>query len=90
MAQEQAQQGGGGTNLSEIFMAIFVLLLIVLLLCELPNWIVNICICLNITLGVVLLMISLYVKKTLDWHLSRQLFLLVQCSGLYFQLHQQD
>lgn len=66
MAQEQAQQGGGGTNLSEIFMAIFVLLLIVLLLCELPNWIVNICICLNITLGVVLLMISLYVKKTLE------------------------
>lgn len=66
MAQEQAQQGGGGTNLSEIFMAIFVLLLIVLLLCELPNCIVNICICLNITLGVVLLMISLYVKKTLE------------------------
>ena len=66
MAQEQAQQGGGGTNLSEIFMSIFVLLLIVLLLCELPNWIVNICICLNITLGVVLLMISLYVKKTLE------------------------
>lgn len=66
MAQEQAAQGGGGNNLSEIFMAIFVLLLIVLLLCELPNWVVNICICLNITLGVVLMMISLYVKKTLE------------------------
>ena len=65
MAQEQAQQGGG-TNLSEIFMAIFVLLLIVLLLCELPNWVINVSICLNITLGVVLLMISLYVKKTLE------------------------
>ena len=64
MAQEQAQ--GGGTNLSEIFMAIFVLLLIVLLLVELPNWVVNFCISLNIALGVVLLMISLYVKKTLE------------------------
>lgn len=65
MAQEQAQ-GGGGTNLSEVFMAIFVLLLIVLLLVELPNWVVNFCISLNIALGVVLLMISLYVKKTLE------------------------
>ena len=67
MAQEQAAaQGGGGNNLSEVFMAIFVLLLIVLLLCELPNWIINVSICLNITLGVVLLMISLYVRKTLE------------------------
>ena len=65
MAQEQAQ-GGGGNSLSEVFMAIFVLLLIILLLCELPNWVVNICICLNITLGIVLMMISLYVKKTLE------------------------
>lgn len=64
MAQEQAQ--GAGANLSEVFMAIFVLLLIVLLLCELPNWVINVSICLNITLGVVLLMISLYVKKTLE------------------------
>lgn len=60
---------GGSTNsnsLSEIVIAIFVLLLIVLLLVELPNWVVNFSICLNITLGVVLLMISLYVKKTLE------------------------
>ena len=65
MAQEQAA-AGSSTNLSEIFMAIFVLLLIILLLCELPNWVVNVSICLNITLGIVLLMISLYVKKTLE------------------------
>ncbi len=66
MAQEQAQGGGGGANLSEIGMAIFVLLLVVLLLCELPNFVVNFCICFNITLGIILLMISLYVKKTLE------------------------
>lgn len=62
-----AQGGSANSNsLSEIAIAIFVLLLIVLLLCELPNWVVNFSICLNITLGVVLLMISLYVKKTLE------------------------
>ncbi len=62
-----AQGGAASTNsLSEVAMAIFVLLLIVLLLVELPNWVVNVSICLNITLGVVLLMISLYVKKTLE------------------------
>src|SRR5574344_2204483 len=61
-----AAQGGNGTNLSEIATALFVLTLIVLLLCELPNWVINICICFNITLGIVLLMISLYVKKTLE------------------------
>ena len=62
-----AQGGAGATNsFSEIAMALFVLLLIVLLLVELPNWVVNFSICLNITLGVVLLMISLYVKKTLE------------------------
>ena len=47
-------------------MAIFVLFLIVILLVELPNWIINVCICLNITLGIVLLMFALYVKKTLE------------------------
>ncbi len=61
-----AQGSAGGTNLSEVAMAIFVLLLIVLLLVELPNCVVNFSICLNITLGVILLMISLYVKKTLE------------------------
>ena len=61
-----AQGSAGSTNLSEVAMAIFVLLLIVLLLVELPNCVVNFSICLNITLGVILLMISLYVKKTLE------------------------
>ena len=68
MAQAQAQQGSGsgGNPLSEIFMAVFVLFLIVILLVELPNWVVNVCICLNITLGIVLMMFALYVQKTLE------------------------
>ena len=61
-----AQGQSSGNPLSEVFMAIFVLFLIVILLVELPNWIVNICICLNITLGIVLLMFALYVQKTLE------------------------
>ena len=62
----QGQGGGNGNPLSEIFMAVFVLFLIVILLVELPNWIINICICMNITLGIVLLMFALYVQKTLE------------------------
>ena len=61
-----AQGQSAGNPLSEIFMAVFVLFLIVILLVELPNWIINVCICLNITLGIVLLMFALYVQKTLE------------------------
>lgn len=57
----------GSTNpISEVLMAVFVLFLIVILLVELPNWVINISICLNITLGIVLLMFALYVQKTLE------------------------
>lgn len=61
MAQSQA-----GNPISEIFLAGFVLMLILILLIEMPNGVVNFCICLNITLGIVLLMISLYVQKPLE------------------------
>jgi len=57
---------GNRNVLSEIAMALFVLFLLVILLCELPNWVINVCICLNITLGIVLLMFALYVQKTLE------------------------
>ena len=63
MAQAQQQ---GKDPISEISLAIFVLLMIVILICELPNWLVNFFICFNITLGIVLLMISLYVQKPLE------------------------
>lgn len=70
MAQGQAQQAGGGgaagNPLSEIFMAVFVLFMLVILLCELPPAVVSVCICINITLGIVLLMFALYVQKTLE------------------------
>src|SRR5574344_2710902 len=57
---------GSSNPISEIFMAVFVLALLLILLVELPTWIINCCICLNITLGIVLLMFALYVQKTLE------------------------
>ena len=64
MAQPQGE--GGSNPITEILMAGFVLFLIIILLVELPNWIINTCICINITLGIVLLMFALYVQKTLE------------------------
>jgi len=64
--QQAAPQGGAGNPLSEIFLAIFVLFLIVILLVELPNWVINVCICMNITLGIVLMMFALYIQKPLE------------------------
>ena len=63
MAGEQQQQS---KPISEIALALFVMILILILIIEMPNWVVNFSISLNITLGIVLLMISLYVQKPLE------------------------
>lgn len=52
--------------ISEISLAIFVIILILILLMEMPTWVINFSISLNITLGIVLLMISLYIQKPLE------------------------
>ena len=64
--QQAAPQGGSGNPISEIFLALFVLFLIVILLVELPNWVINVSICMNITLGIVLMMFALYIQKPLE------------------------
>ena len=64
MAAEQ--QGSGSKPISEIFLALFVMTLILILIMEMPTWVINFSISLNITLGIVLLMISLYVQKPLE------------------------
>lgn len=65
-----AQEGGGGgaptIPISEIALGIFVLGLILILLIEMPPFIIDGAISLNITLGIVLLMISLFVQKPLE------------------------
>ena len=55
MAAEGQQQS---KPISEIFLALFVMTLVLILIMEMPNW--------DITLGIVLLMISLYVQKPLE------------------------
>ena len=52
--------------LSEIALAGFVIIAILILLLEMPTWVINFSISFNITLGIVLLMISLYVNKPLE------------------------
>lgn len=61
MAQPQQ-----GNPVTEIFLAIFVICLILILLIEVPTSVINFSISLNITIGIVLLMISLYIKKPLE------------------------
>ena len=57
---------GGGQPISEFALAGFVLVLILILLMEVPNWVINFSISMNITLGVILMMIALYVQKPLE------------------------
>lgn len=59
-------QGNAGNPISEILLAGFVLMLILILLIEMPTWVINFSISLNITIGIVLLMIALYVQKPLE------------------------
>ena len=63
-----ARQGGAISTLplSEFALAVCVLSLILILLIELPTWMVDVSIALNMTLGIVLLMISLFVQKPLE------------------------
>ena len=62
-----ANAAGGNINpISEIALALFVIFLICILLIELPPFMVDFSISLNITLGIVLLMISLYIQRPLE------------------------
>src|SRR5574344_2074573 len=61
-----AAEDTGNKPISEIFLACFVLTLVLILLIEMPTWVINFSISLNITLGIVLLMFSLYVQKPLE------------------------
>lgn len=56
----------GGNPFSETGLAIFVIALVVILIVELPPFLISMAIAFNITLGVVLLMISLYITKPLE------------------------
>ena len=57
---------GGSNPISEIALAGFVIIAVLILLLEMPTWVINFSISFNIALGIVLLMISLYVNKPLE------------------------
>lgn len=59
-------QGGQSNPISEIGLAFFVIILVVILICELPPFLISMAIAFNIMLGIVLLMISLYITKPLE------------------------
>ncbi len=58
--------GAQSNPITELALAGFVVVLILILLIEMPTWVIDFSIALNITLGVVLLMISLYIQKPLE------------------------
>lgn len=67
----QPQQGGGGSGfvippLTEILLGLLILALVLILLLPMPTWLLDIVITMNISIGVILLMMSLYVQKPLD------------------------
>lgn len=62
MARAQGQSG----FFTELILGIFVLGLIVILIIELPTYLIDLFIAINITVGIVLIAVSLYVQKPLD------------------------
>ncbi len=66
MASAQNKTTIANNPISEILMAFFVIALVLILLIEMPNWVINFSISLNIALGIVLLMFSLFVQKPLE------------------------
>ncbi len=62
----QAHSQGQSGFMTELLLGVFVLGLIVILIIELPTPFIDLFITINITIGVVLIAISLYVQKPLD------------------------
>lgn len=63
MARAQSSQTG---IVSELILGVFVLGLIVILIIELPTFLIDLFITINITIGIVLISVSLYVQRPLD------------------------
>jgi len=64
-----SQPQGGSLSLppvTEILLGVLVICLILILIMPLPPWILDVVITMNISIGIVLLMMSLYVEKPLD------------------------
>lgn len=60
------QQSFSIPPVSELLLGLLVLSLVVIIIMELPDWLIDLAISLNISIGIILLMMSLYVEKPLD------------------------
>lgn len=66
MAQPPANKTFAMPPLTEIILGILIMALVVIMLMPMPSWLLDFVISMNIALGVILLMMSLYVQKPLD------------------------
>ncbi len=66
MAGPQQGQTFAIPPISELFIGMLVMALVVIIIMPLPDWLLDLAISFNISLGVILLMMSLYVEKPLD------------------------
>jgi flagellar biosynthesis protein FlhA len=66
MAQPQGGQSFVLPSASELTMSIMICALIIVILLPMPTWLLDVILTMNISLGVILLMMSLYVQKPLD------------------------
>jgi flagellar biosynthesis protein FlhA len=66
MAQPQQQKAFAIPPIQEIVLGLMLIALICILLMPLPPWMLDIILSINISLGVILLMMSMYVQKPLD------------------------
>ncbi len=66
MGAPNEQQAFAIPPISELLLAILVLCLVLIVIMPLPDFLIDICISMNVALGVILLMMSLYVQKPLD------------------------
>lgn len=60
------QQSFAIPPISELFLGAMVLSLVVIIIMPLPDWLIDLAISFNISIGIILLMMSLYVEKPLD------------------------
>jgi flagellar biosynthesis protein FlhA len=66
MAMPQQPQSFAIPPISELFLGSMVLSLVLIIIMPLPDWLIDMAISLNISIGIILLMMSLYVEKPLD------------------------
>jgi flagellar biosynthesis protein FlhA len=66
MAAPNQKAGPSIPPVSELLLGGAILMLVLIIIAPMPDWFLDACISLNISIGVVLLMMSLYVQKPLD------------------------